>query len=104
MFNVKNAELQKQSILISIKASASKLFQSYESMLEQINYQQINCENSNKLIKIVLQRFQLNQATIIDVKTAQASFENANYMLINLQYAAKVSEIELKRLVYKLTY
>lgn len=102
LYNVKNAELQKESLLISIKADASKTFQSYESILEQINSQQANYQNAAKLISIVVQKFQLNQATIIDVKTAQASFENAGYMLVNLQYAAKVSEIELKRLVYRL--
>ena len=104
LYNVKNAELQKESLLSSIKANASKTFQSYESILDQINSQEANYKNAAKLVSLVLQRFQLNQATIIDVKTAQASFENAGYMLINLQYAAKVSEIELKRLVYRLSY
>jgi outer membrane protein TolC len=104
LYNVKNSELQKESIFMSLKADASKAYQSYESILEQINSQEINYQNAAKLVNLVLQRFQLNQATIIDIKTAQASFENAGYMLINLQYAAKVSEIELKRLVYRLSY
>jgi outer membrane protein TolC len=104
LYNVKNAELQKESMLTSIKANASKTFQSYASILEQINSQEANYRNAAKLVSLVLKRFQVNQATIIDVKTAQSSFENAGYMLVNLQYAAKVSEIELKRLVYRLSY
>lgn len=103
-FNVKNAELQKESLLNSLKFDAIKTYQSYESLLDQINSQQTNYENADQLIKIVSQRFQLNQATIIDVKNAQASFESAGYTLVNLKYAAKVSEIELKRLTYRLGY
>ena len=103
-FNVNNAELQKESLLNSLKFDAIKTYQSYESMLVQINSQQTNYENADQLIKIVSQRFQLNQATIIDVKNAQESFESIGYTLVNLQYAAKVSEIELKRLTYQLGY
>ncbi len=102
LYNVKNAGLQKESLLTSLKADAIKTFQSYENTLEQLNSQQINYENAGKLVNIVLKRFQLNQSTILDVKAAQASFENAGYMLVNLQYAAKIAEIELKRLIYRL--
>ncbi|MEI7595522.1 MAG: TolC family protein [Bacteroidota bacterium] len=104
LYNVKNAELQKENILNTLKASASKTFQSYENTLQQLVSQQNNFENAKKLVNIVVQRFQLNQATIIDIKTAQASFENAGYQLTNLLYAAKIAEIELKKLVYKLSY
>jgi len=44
----------------------------------------------------------LGQATIIDVKQAQQSFENASYRLINLTYTAKIAEVELKRLASQL--
>lgn len=104
MYNVKNAELEKESLLNSLKSDAVKTWLSYENTLEQIESQQTNYENAGKLVDLVLQKFQLNQATIIDLKTAQASYENAGYMLVNLQYAAKIAEIELKRLVYGLGY
>ena len=104
LYNVKNARLQKESLLTSLKADAIKTFQSYESTLQQINSQQMSYEDAWKLVNIVVQRFRLNQATILDVKAAQASFENAGYMFVNLQYAAKIAEIELKRLIYRLGY
>jgi outer membrane protein TolC len=59
---------------------------------------------SKKLVDVVMKNFQLNQSTILDVKAAQTSFEEAAYLLVNLQYAAKTAEIELKQLVYKLRY
>ena len=49
-----------------------------------------------------MQKFELAQATIIEVRQAQQSFENAGYRLVNLQYTAKIAEIELNRLVSKL--
>ncbi len=104
LFNVKNAELQKENLLNTIKTDAEKTFLSYQNTLQQINSQQINFENAQKLVAIVLLRFQLNQTTILDVKAAQSSYENAGYMLVNLQYAAKTAEIELKRLIYNLSY
>ncbi len=102
--NVNNAILQKESLLTALKADAIKTYQSYESTLLQLDSQQKNYADAQKLVSIVIRRFQLNQATILDVKTAQDSFENAGYMFVNLQFAAKSAEIELKRLIYKLTY
>lgn len=103
-YNVENARLQKESLLMSLKAESIKTFQVYENSLEQMASQKISYENAGKLVKLVIQRFRLNQATILDVKAAEASFENAGYMFVNLQYAAKTSEIELKRLVFRLGY
>jgi outer membrane protein TolC len=102
--NVNIARLQKESLLTSLKADAIKTFQAYESTLEQLDSQQKSYQDAERLVNIVLQRFRLKQATILDVKAAQESFENAGYLFVNLQYAAKTAEIELKRLIYRLTY
>jgi outer membrane protein len=75
-----------------------KMFQTYQSSLQQLETQKANYRLSQQLLDLTLQRFQLIQATIIDVREAQRSFEEAGYRLINLNYAAKSSEIELKRL------
>lgn len=103
-YNVENARLQKESLLSSLKAEAIKTYQAYESSLQQMKSQKSSYENASKLVKIVIQRFRLNQATILDVKAAEASFESAGFMFVNMQYAAKTSEIELKRLVYRLGF
>lgn len=101
-FNVDNAKLQQESLLNILTTSAVRTYQSYSSTLLQLDAQKNTIELSGKLIKVVLQRFQVNQATILDVKAAQASYENTGYQLINLNYAAKIAEIELKRLMYQL--
>ena len=102
VFNVDNAKLQQQSLLNLLTADAVKTYQAYSTTLEQLDSQQGTIEMARKLINVIMLRFQVNQATILDVKAAQASYENSGYQLVNLQYAAKVSEIELKRLMYQL--
>jgi len=104
LYNVDIARLQKESLLNSLKADATKTYQSYETTLQQLTSQQKSYEDAQKLVNIVVQRFRLNQATILDVKAAQDSFETAGYMFVNLQYAAKIAEIDLKRLIYQLRY
>lgn len=101
-FNVDNAKLQQESLLNMLTSDAVKTYQSYSTTIEQLDAQKNTIELSGKLIKVVLLRFQVNQATILDVKAAQASYENSGYQLVNLNYAAKIAEIELKRLMYKL--
>ena len=101
-FNVENARLSQESLLNTLTSDAVKTYQSYSTTLQQLDSQKNTIELSGKLIKVVLQRFQVNQATILDVKAAQASYENTGYQLINLSYAAKIAEIELKRLMYQL--
>lgn len=103
-YNVESARLQKESLLLFLTADAIKTYQAYESNKQQMGSQKTSYDDAGKLVNIVVQRFRLNQATILDVKAAQSSFESAGYMFVNLQYAAKIAEIELKRLVYELVY
>ncbi|MEI6141275.1 MAG: TolC family protein [Mariniphaga sp.] len=102
IYNVDNARLQQQSLLNVLTANAVKTFHNYSYTFQQIDSQKVTIDMARKLINVVLLRFQVNQATILDVKAAQASFENSGYQLVNLEYAAKIAEIELKRLMYQL--
>lgn len=101
-YNLNNAKLEQQNLLNTLTAEAVKTFQQYSTTLLQLNSQENSVELSGQLIKVVMERFKVNQATILEVKAAQASFENTGYQLVNLKYAAKISEIELKRLLYQL--
>jgi outer membrane protein len=96
--NTTNAEIQRNSIIRDYNAGAVRMFQTYASTLQQLEIQKENYKLSKQLLDLTLQRFQLIQATIIDVREAQRSFEDAGYRMININYAAKTAEIELKRL------
>lgn len=102
--NIQTATLQRDTLLLNINSSAVKGWQAYQNNLEQLETAQQNYNLSQKLLDLVMKRFQYKQATIVDVKNAQQSFENTGYLLVNISYAAKVSEIQLKRLGSGLTF
>ncbi len=68
-----------------------------------IYYKEVTSLKQVNLLDLVLLKFQLRVATIVDVKNAQESFANAGYLLVNMSFAAKAAEIERKRLTYTLT-
>ena len=100
--NVGNAELDKQILIRDYNAQVVQVYQSYAITLQQLKTEQENYSLSNQLLELVLQKFKFKQATIVDVKNAQQSFEASGYRLVNLNFAAKSAEIELKRLANKL--
>lgn len=100
--NVRNAGLNKQALVRDYSSQVVKNYQSYTSTLSQLETEQKNYSLSNQLLELVLLRFQFKQATIVDVKNAQQSFEESGFRLVNLNFAAKSAEIELKRLVNEL--
>jgi len=102
--NIRNSELVRDSLLLNYTAVAVKNWQAYTSNLQQVETAKANYELSRKLLNLVMQKFQLKQATIVDVKNAQQSFENAGYLLVNVSYAAKAAEITLLRYGNLLTY
>ena len=95
--NAKNFQLQKDTLILNYTSNAVKNWQAYNSNLSQLQTAKANYDLSQKLLDLVLQRFQLRQATIVDVKNAQQSFENAGYILINVSFAAKSAEVQLRR-------
>lgn len=101
--NVSNARIDEQILRRDYTAQVIKFFQSYNSTIKQLETEQKNYTLSNQLLELALQRFQFKQATIVDVKNAQQSFEASGYRLVNLNYAAKTAEIELKRLANELS-
>lgn len=100
--NVNTAKLQKDTLMQGVQASAVKNWQAYLNNLKQLETAKQNFELSQKLLNLVLMRFQYKVATIVDVTLAQQSFESAGFQLVNVSYAAKVAEIQLRRLANQL--
>jgi len=100
--NVINAKLERESLLNSLTTQAVKKYRTYTTTLQQIESQRKNFEMTKQLVDVVMQQFHVSQATILDVRAAQTSFETAAYLLVNLLFSAKVAEIELKQLTYSL--
>jgi outer membrane protein TolC len=72
--------------------------------IKQAPIEQDNFNMSEELLGLVMQKYQLGQATMVDVKQAQQSFETAGFRLTSLQFTAKIAEIELKRLSNQLSF
>lgn len=95
--NIKNASLQKDILLRNYSAVVVKTYQGYHSGIQQIETQQKNVELAQKLLDLALYRYELRSATILEVKQAQQSYEDAAYTLTNLCFSTKSAEIELRR-------
>ena len=102
--NIKNAELVRDTLMLNYTANAVKNWQAYKSNLQQVETAKANYDLSLKLLALVMERFKLKHATIVDVKNAQQSFENAGFLLVNVSFAAKAAEITLRRYANQLVY
>ncbi len=102
--NTKNAQLQQDMLVRDNTSNAVKNYETYEKALQQLQTQRESYALAKQLVDLVLMKFQLRVATIVDVKNAQESFANAGYLLVNMSYAAKAAEIEMKRLTYQLGF
>ncbi len=102
--NVSNAEIQKQTLLRDYSSQVVKQYQSYTNTINQLDSAVENYKLSENLLKLALFRFQLRQATIVEIKNAQQSFQEAGFRLVNLNFAAKTAEITLKRLANTLSF
>jgi outer membrane protein len=100
--NVTTAQYQRDTLMQSVHSTAVKNWQAYQNNLKQLETVKQNYDLSLRLLNLVLMRFQYRAATIVDVTLAQQSFENAGFQLINVSYAAKAAEIQLRRLANQL--
>jgi len=96
--NTSSAILSRDNTIRSLNTAALRAFEAYHITLQQLEQAKANYELSKKLVDLTLQRFSVNVATIIEVREAQRSLEEAGFRLVNLSYAAKTAEIELKRI------
>ena len=102
--NTNNSKIQLQNTEQNLTTELFKTYQSYKNSLKQTPIEIQNFEMSQSLLDLVMQKYQLGQATMVDVKQAQQSFETAGFRLVSLRFNAKIAEIELKRLSNQLTF
>lgn len=102
--NTKTAAIQSASATREVWTNAFKTNDAYQNSIQQLPIETENYTMSQALLDLVMQKYQLGQATMVDVKQAQQSFESAGFRLVSLRYTAKVAEIELKRLSNQLNF
>ncbi len=102
--NTVSAKIQYDNTAQNLSTELFKTYQNYQNSLKQTPVEIENYKMSDALLALVMERFKLGEATIVDVKQAQQSFENAGFRLTSLQFSAKIAEIELKRLSNQLSF
>jgi outer membrane protein len=102
--NTVSAKLQYDNTVQDLATELYKTYQNYQNSLKQTPIEIQNYEMSEALLKLVMERFKLGQATIVDVKQAQQSFETAGFRLTSLKFTAKIAEVELKRMSNQLAF
>ncbi|MFM1757063.1 MAG: hypothetical protein RL621_2052 [Bacteroidota bacterium] len=99
-----SAKLQLENATLDLNTELFKTYKNYLNSIKQAPIEQENFKMSQELLGLVMQKYQLGQATMVDVKQAQQSFETAGFRLTSLQFTAKIAEIELKRLSNQLSF
>jgi len=102
--NTLSAKLQYDNTAQDLATELFKTYQNYQNSLKQTPIELENYQMSEALLALVMEKFKLGQATIVDVKQAQQSFETAGFRLTSLKFSAKIAEIELKRLSNQLKF
>ena len=102
--NTVNSKIQYDNTAQNRSTELFKTYQNYQNSLKQTPVEIENYKMSDALLSLVMERFKLGEATIVDVKQAQQSFETAGFRLTSLQFSAKIAEIELKRMSNQLNF
>jgi outer membrane protein TolC len=102
--NTVSAKIQYDNTAQTLATELFKTYQNYQNSLKQTPVEIENFKMSDALLALVMERFKLGEATIVDVKQAQQSFETAGFRLTILQFSAKIAEIELKRMSNQLSF
>lgn len=102
--DTRNAYLQKNKIENDVRNTAVKAFDAYENYLKQLKVEQQNYRLADSLLYLINQRYVLGYSNILEVKEAENSYINAGYRVVNLSYALKTAEIELRRIMNDLNF
>jgi outer membrane protein len=96
--NTKTAELQRTSLQQTYLLNARKAWLSYEQTLALVDTAEQNYTTARRLLKLIQMRLDAGISTLVDVRIAQQSFEDAGYRLVTYRYNAKSAEITLQQL------
>ena len=101
--NTRTAELQRTALQQNYQLNARKAWEAYQQQLASVATAEQSYTVARQLLNLVQLRLDAGLTTLVDVKLAQQSFEDAGYRLTNYRYAAKSAEITLRQLAALLT-
>ncbi len=94
-----NADLELLKKEKELKATLYQAYITYKNAIEQVTLLEENVEASRENLKLAQERFNLGSGTSIDLRQAQDGLTSAETNLVNARFDAKLSEVEIERLL-----
>jgi outer membrane protein TolC len=96
--DIRFQELRYEQQDLNLRLSAWNAFQRYLLQIESWKLEEENIRLAEENVKIVLEVYRLNSNTLLQLKEAQRSLQEAFDRLIRARFQAKLAETELLRL------
>ena len=92
---IENGKLQREQLVLSLKADLGNLWQAYENNLQLFNLERMNVVTARENHEIAKERYMLGDLSGIEMREAQQSLLQAEERLLSVEYATKICEISL---------
>ena len=92
---VENAKLQREKLVLSLKADLGNMWQAYRNNLQLLNLEKVNVITARENHEIAKERYMLGDLSGIEMREAQLSLLQAEERLLSVEYDTKICEISL---------
>jgi len=95
-YQLSTAQQRYQDAELSVKMQVDNLIQQLKTYNEIISLNEINLQSAEEDLRLAKERYNIGQATLLDVLDAQASLTNAQRILVYAKFDAKTQEAQLQ--------
>ena len=88
-----------QDARLQVEMHVENLIQQLETYQEVIELNQLNLQSAEEDLRLARERYNLGEATILDVLDAQAAVTNARRILVYAKFDARNTEVRLQRVL-----
>ena len=92
---IENGKLQREKLVLSLKADLGNMWQAYQNNLQLLNLEQHNVVTARENHEIAKERYMLGDLSGIEMREAQLSLLQAEERLLSVEYDTKICEISL---------
>jgi len=96
--NYESADFRLKDLQLQVSVQLEKALRDFANSLEMLALEQENILLAKENLDVAFERFRSGLSNSLELKNAQLSFQNAESRLVQVQYAAKISETELMKL------
>ncbi|MBD3225251.1 MAG: hypothetical protein GF313_11010 [Caldithrix sp.] len=108
--DLQNAKLEEKNKKLALKdqynqvsSSIQKIYETFKKQLEIVELEKENVVAAERNLQLQRDRLKMGTSTSLEFRDAQVNFNRAQIALISAKYQARISHLELERLIGKLT-